>query len=99
MSFSKRSLKPSQWTKRLVNVSCILYCCQKYNHVPIIMYPLLYAPWTSSLDGYVRNINVAIIIIIYYCLVHVLFAAFSLFEESTTTEEFKGEIRTKMTIF
>ena len=28
------------------------------------MYPLLYAPWTSSLDGYVRNINVAIIIII-----------------------------------
>ena len=26
------------------------------------MYPLLYAPWTSSLDGYVRNINVAIII-------------------------------------
>ena len=28
------------------------------------MYPLLYAPRTSSLDGYVRNINVAIIIII-----------------------------------
>ena len=28
------------------------------------MYPLLYAPWTSSLDGYVHNINVAIIIII-----------------------------------
>ena len=28
------------------------------------MYPLLYAPWTSSLDGYVRNINVTIIIII-----------------------------------
>ena len=30
----------------------------------ICMYPLLYAPWTSSLDGYVRNINVANIIII-----------------------------------
>ena len=28
------------------------------------MYPLLYAPWTSSVDGYVRNINVAINIII-----------------------------------
>ena len=28
------------------------------------MYPLLYAPWTSSLDGYVRNINVSYIIII-----------------------------------
>ena len=32
-----------------------------YHYVPR---PLLYAPWTSSLDGYVRNINVAIIIII-----------------------------------
>ena len=35
----------------------------------IIMYTYYYvptsvAPWTSSLDGYVRNINVAIIIII-----------------------------------
>ena len=40
-------------------------CCRKHNYVHLFLCtPLLYAPWTSSLDGHVRNINVAIIIII-----------------------------------
>ena len=50
-------------TQTFSNVLCTLYFVVADSIIMYLYYvPLQYVPWTSSLDGYVRNINVAIII-------------------------------------